>query len=95
MAHAIRCQKVAFYDIVWEMAYDLKYHEVWQYEYKKNRLDQTNGSTDFEIASNKIKRMEKNLYGNHRPNNFSKKHENGVFDPIFNVLWEPVIFMKI
>ena len=35
---------MAFYDILWHMPYDIKCHQVCQYGYQKNRLDQTNWS---------------------------------------------------
>ena len=36
--------KPPFYDILWHMPYDITCHKIWQYGYKKNRLDQTKWS---------------------------------------------------
>ena len=44
MAYVIKWQKMAFYDILWHMPYDIKCHQVCQYGYQKNRLDQNNWS---------------------------------------------------
>ena len=40
---------MAFYDILWHMPYDIKCHQVCQYGYQKNRLDQTNWSKGCKI----------------------------------------------
>ena len=38
------CYKISFYDNLWHMPYDIKCHQVCQYGYRKNRLDQNNWS---------------------------------------------------
>ena len=40
---------MSFYDILWHMPYDIKCHQVCQYGYQKNRLDQTNWSKGCKI----------------------------------------------
>ena len=42
MAFVIKCHKMAFYGILWQMPYAINCHKVWQYGYQKNRVDQTN-----------------------------------------------------
>ena len=41
---------MSFYDILWHMPYDIKCHQVCQYGYQKNCLDQTNWSTGLIIC---------------------------------------------
>ena len=49
----IKYHRLAFYDILWQMTYDMKCHKVCQYGYPKNRLDKTIWSTGFKIICQK------------------------------------------
>ena len=40
MIYVIKCQKIAFYDILWHISYDIKCNK--QYGYQKNRMNLTN-----------------------------------------------------
>ena len=44
ITHVIKWRFMPFYDILWHMPYDINCHQVCQYGYQKNRLDQTNWS---------------------------------------------------
>ena len=45
--NVIKYHKMAFYDILWQMTYDIKCRKVCQYGYQKNCIEQTNWSRNF------------------------------------------------